>query len=688
MSPPHGPMISISTEKVQMQVARTGPDCPLYFLTPVWGADYIDLFVDVVIPSQLAPGNLPAIKSGRGSRYLIFTTREDAEVLRAAAAFRRLSEILPVDVVLIDRSSKAPHDIMSDCYRQGIAAAEAAGAAVVFLTPDLIHADGNFAAIQRWLQEGYDAVFTTGIRTEKRGVVRAVNSAFVGPDGAIVVQPRELVRIGLDNLHPNGRASFFTEGDEDLIPANLYWRAGSAGFVARCFHLHPIVVRPQCPNVVFQGTVDDDYVAVAVPDPSNDYVVKDSDEFMMIELSDAKRTIPTQWKKGSVAHVAEWAEQFANARHRRLFSVPIRIHTEVDNESALTAAEEEAARVAEAVQQMLGRPTLELLMSGDSSFYRRVVRRGLDANILLERSNSELAGELPWQLRAKANLSGFFRRSEYQLIKGLYWTYGAVSLIFSAALRKVEGTLYGTARKPRYFSLRRQAYRQINREVAAAIGTIEGGGQTGGERFDQIAHDLSDLSVAFSQNGARIVNGIDEEPVAEGSLPLLVVDRNLPNSEKLPAFFAAVAGALAKNGRLVVVAQNKGYWAESGSSCVSAERISSELENAGFNVICQRLMGDRETVLSAHLAYAIAQWNDQMRRRLKFFPLFFLLQSGIVLPLKIIFKPVVDMAIWCWCRFDSSRAEGQYFASVTVAANAPREQNNSRKSRLGKTHWN
>lgn len=673
MSQSHVPMTSNPTKKIQMQGARTGPDCPLYFLTPVWGADYIDLFIDAVIPSQLAPGNLPAIKSDCGSRYLIFTTKEDSEVLRAAAAFRRLSAILPVDVVLIDLSSKAPHDIMSDCYRQGIAAAEAAGAAAVFLTPDLIHADGNFAAIQRWLQDGYDAVFTTGIRTEKRGVVRALNPAFVGADGAIVVQPRELVRIGLDNLHLNGRASFFTEGDEDLIPANLYWPAGSAGFVARCFHLHPIVVRPQCPNVVFQGTVDDDYVAVAVPDLSNDYVVKDSDEFMMIELSDAKRTIPTQWRKGSVAHVAEWAEQFANDRHRRLFSVPIRIHAGLDDEAVLTEAEADAARVAEAVQQMLSRPTLELLRSGDPGLYRRVVRRGLDANIMLERNNSVLAGELSWRSRSIANLSGFLRRFEYRLIKGLYGTYGAASMAFNAALRKVESTLYGTARKPRYFSLRRQAYRQINREVVAAIGAIEGGGQAGGERFDQIAPNLSNLSVTFSsQNGARVVDGKDEEPVAKGSLPLLVVDRNLPNLERLPAFFAAVAEALAENGRLVIVAQNKGFWAGRGSSCVSADRISSELENAGFNVIWQRRMGDREAVLSAHLAYVIAQWNDGMRRRLKFFPLFFLLQSGIVVPLKIILKPLIDMGIWCWCRFDVSPPDvGRYFASVTVAANQP-----------------
>ena len=32
----------------------------LYFMTPVWGEAYTKLFLDIVIPSQLAPGNLPA----------------------------------------------------------------------------------------------------------------------------------------------------------------------------------------------------------------------------------------------------------------------------------------------------------------------------------------------------------------------------------------------------------------------------------------------------------------------------------------------------------------------------------------------------------------------------------------------------------------------------------------------------
>src|SRR4051812_46032270 len=77
-----------------------------FFLTPVWGREYTRLYVDVVIPAQLAAGNLPVFRNDPLSRYIIYTTADDANAIRASAAFRALSEIIAPIIEIIDEEIK------------------------------------------------------------------------------------------------------------------------------------------------------------------------------------------------------------------------------------------------------------------------------------------------------------------------------------------------------------------------------------------------------------------------------------------------------------------------------------------------------------------------------------------------------------------------------------------------------
>ncbi|MGB8757063.1 MAG: hypothetical protein WCD26_15715, partial [Pseudolabrys sp.] len=72
-----------------------------YFLTPVWGESYTRLFVDTVIPAQLAGGNLAAFRGEPGHRYIIYTRPQDAEIIRSSAAYASLNECVPITVEFI-----------------------------------------------------------------------------------------------------------------------------------------------------------------------------------------------------------------------------------------------------------------------------------------------------------------------------------------------------------------------------------------------------------------------------------------------------------------------------------------------------------------------------------------------------------------------------------------------------------
>ena len=290
----------------------------IHFLTVVWGG-YVQLYLDVVIPAQLTAGNLPAAGN---CRYIIFTTREDRRTIEAAPIFRKLRKTVPVTFEFAD-DNRSKYRRVSMCLRRGIGAANREGAACVFLCPDIVFADGAFAAVVRLAQD-HDVVYLPVIRTLKEAAASIVHP----------VTPRALMRFALANLHPLAYCSFWQEGGADLIPANLYWRVGDQGILARCYHLHPLYVRPQVNVWQFNGTIDNAYCDVACPDASRDYVITDSDELCAVELSDQSHYFTHNVRKGDVQAIALWAQKHATPRHRLLFERTIRLHTGITNEAA------------------------------------------------------------------------------------------------------------------------------------------------------------------------------------------------------------------------------------------------------------------------------------------------------------------------------------------------------------------
>src|ERR1700730_10693872 len=67
-----------------------------FFLTPVWGDTFTRLYIDVVIPSQLAPGNLDVFQNEQNCRYIIYTRPQDAKVIGSSPIFKQLNAFVPV----------------------------------------------------------------------------------------------------------------------------------------------------------------------------------------------------------------------------------------------------------------------------------------------------------------------------------------------------------------------------------------------------------------------------------------------------------------------------------------------------------------------------------------------------------------------------------------------------------------
>src|SRR5260370_1230946 len=122
---------------------------PLHILVPVWGEHYVHVFLEYSLPSLLADGNLPSLPKDAARLLRIYTTDKDAETIRCSGIFHRLCQLVAVDIRVICPGSTAPHQVMSDCYRDGVERANELDAPVIFLTADIILAVGTFEAIQR-----------------------------------------------------------------------------------------------------------------------------------------------------------------------------------------------------------------------------------------------------------------------------------------------------------------------------------------------------------------------------------------------------------------------------------------------------------------------------------------------------------------------------------------------------------
>lgn len=280
-------------------------------VTHVWGREYLDVFLNVCIPNQLAPGNVPALPPG--SRYRILTRSIHVEELDAHPMVHALRTVIPVDIIVVDALDRQVgvargHDLMIACHQRAIADILEANAAIIMLSADFILSDNALAAVVRRHREGYRAVVNTGLRLAKESFLRSLAESRA-PLAAL--SSRELLRMALPHLHSHTESMFVDAHPFSTFPVAVYWRIGDEGLLARCLHLHPLMVDPMS-RAPLKGTVDGRYVFRACPDFSRVHVVTDSDELQMFELTTVKRPViasrgagASAWRAAVVASMCD-----------------------------------------------------------------------------------------------------------------------------------------------------------------------------------------------------------------------------------------------------------------------------------------------------------------------------------------------------------------------------------------------
>jgi hypothetical protein len=308
----------------------------IHLVTALWGEEFTRLYLSLCLPNQLSPGNLPALAASAMPVYKVYTRSADAEVIAAHPLFRRLTTLMPTELVSLDHLFEGVVKgnignallTMTAGHRAAVDAANAVGAALMFLPPDQVYSDGAFARCHELGCRGTRAVLLPGIRYAKEDLERALIRRSAETNGAWSGAPRGLLALGLPHLSPISRAMFADADPFSDAPSHIYFPVGDEGFVTRALHLHPLFVQPRRRVPLRYGNCDTDYLLDACPALGDYHIVSDSDEMLALELTPAARQLG---QAGSgpldIRKLAAFYQLFGNRLLRRFLGTPIYIHT-------------------------------------------------------------------------------------------------------------------------------------------------------------------------------------------------------------------------------------------------------------------------------------------------------------------------------------------------------------------------
>jgi hypothetical protein len=293
-----------------------------HLINIVWGQEYTDLLLNISLPSQLAPGNLPAFREkGKTAIYKIYTTDADAEVIKKSPVFAELSAIMPTEIILIDNfdltdqekygsQSGSKYSVMVYCYQQAVRECINDNGKLVSLSPDAVFPHQFFTKLINIESTGKLAIMIFSYRVLKENFVTAITKEFYANNLSVAIPSHDLVKFSLDHLHPYSQSLFWDGIDYNTWPSHIYWNIKERGLLARCFNLHPIMLNLRGKDLIPQGTVDGQYWEQLYPNIADIYIPEDTDELFAVEMSSLNHNtmgaIATE-KTSNAYEVAKWA---------------------------------------------------------------------------------------------------------------------------------------------------------------------------------------------------------------------------------------------------------------------------------------------------------------------------------------------------------------------------------------------
>jgi hypothetical protein len=277
---------------------------PFYFMIPFWGAAYRDYFVDICLPSLLAPKNFPLLNANEGHRFLIATTKADWAAIENLPIIQTMRKhVTPVLLEIEPPAATPPGSSkavwqQNYCQRLLVEAAYDARALACMLWPDIILSDGMVSALKRWAAAGYELVLFASLRHIREDVISLLETRdILSPvqkhsltSRPITLSPRVLADISVQTLHPE--VSVFDVSDPRLpvVPPFIFSQVPEGrGIIIHSFAGQPILmdfasIDHHDTTCLEENIFENVYVDRNFSSQTT-YFLQDSDEFGVLSLT-------------------------------------------------------------------------------------------------------------------------------------------------------------------------------------------------------------------------------------------------------------------------------------------------------------------------------------------------------------------------------------------------------------------
>lgn len=341
---------------------------PFDLMVPFWGKRYRDYFVDLCLPSLLAPNNIALLRAEDGHRFLIATTTEDWRAIENLPIMNRLRQhatptwievsgpLGATDVSAYDNYQTVIIKHQNHCQKKLVEAAYQRRSYGSLLFPDVIYSDFMIASLIKLARAGYHFVLLPALRQIEEDVLDDLTRLGYLPSGArlsltgeaLAIPQRALAEMAVRHLHPE---MLLFDQSKPVQPFHVpfrYWPiAGGRGLILHSFFgcialIDFQVVSANHADCLDQGAFENVYASSNFAQSERIHIINDSDEFALVSLT--PRAV--NWAPPLVEALRGpwWAPELKRLRNiretmwiyaganrdvvrRDLFRVPIRWHS-------------------------------------------------------------------------------------------------------------------------------------------------------------------------------------------------------------------------------------------------------------------------------------------------------------------------------------------------------------------------
>lgn len=293
----------------------------IYLCNVVWGNDYIDFFLQFNIPSLLSKSNIPTLSKKTKCIFYIYTKKEYFDRINNSSAINKLRGYVELRIVVININSHDKHIALSKYHKIFLKEAILNSAVAFFLSPDTLWSDGSLIFAYNKFLDGYDCLFVPGLRVDKESATEDLRNMSALHNDVCTLSPRVLVSHALKHLHRSTLEFFYSKGVGSLMsPSVLIWKISNFCLGLRSFHQHPLFIFRNDVEFSFESTIDFELGMYLIHNAKPYYIVKDSDEMVVIEYSARDMVYSGVFPKESPDLIGNWASDSnaTNALHWNL----------------------------------------------------------------------------------------------------------------------------------------------------------------------------------------------------------------------------------------------------------------------------------------------------------------------------------------------------------------------------------